>query len=237
MHTKCNILVYLAVWKRPVITELCFRGIQRMKTHPDYEINALAVISEEEMIPLCEKYGINWVMYKNNPLGEKKNFGLKEAKKFEFDYLMEIGSDDLVLNELLDDYKRLIGKSEFFGISDAAYINSENGDCRRLISRSTYGAGRMISRKALDLIGWNLWYDHLNRGMDNNSVFALNKKGVTYYRTAPMEFPGVIDIKSEENIWKFNYFLGVEYDKDNVLEKLSAPERELLESLYAEGSR
>jgi hypothetical protein len=235
MQMRTKILIYLAVWKRPLITELCFRGIDRIKQHPDFDIDALAVISEESAIPLCEKYGVKWVMYKNEPLGEKKNFGLKEAKKFEFDYLMEIGSDDLVLNELLDSYKEKIEQGkDFFGISDAAYINSETGECRRLISRSTYGAGRMISRKALELVGWNLWYDHLNRGMDNNSVSALNRKGIPYFRLSPMEFPGVIDIKSQENIWKFNYFLGVEYDKQNFMDKLSQPEVELLESMYAE---
>lgn len=236
MQTRTKILIYLAVWKRPKITELCFRGIDRLKSHPDFDISALAVISEESMIPLCDQYGVKWVMYKNEPLGEKKNFGLKAAQKMDFDYLMEIGSDDLVLNELLDDYKRVIGKSQFFGISDAAYINSETGECRRLISRSTYGAGRMISRDALEKVGFNLWYDHLNRGMDNNSVSALNRKGVPYFRVAPMDFPGVIDVKSQDNIWKFNYFLGVEYDKENILNRLSEPERELLESMYAEKS-
>ncbi len=234
MQPRTKILIYLAVWKRPLITELCFRGIDRLKTHPDFDISTLAVISEESIIPLCEKYNVKWVMYKNNPLGEKKNFGLKEAKKMDFDYLMEIGSDDLILNELLDSYSEMIktGK-DFFGISDAAYINSETGECRRLISRSTYGAGRMISRKALELVGWSLWHDFLNKGMDNNSVIALNKKGIPYYRTSPMEFPGVIDVKSAENIWKFNYFHGVDYDKENFLDKLSEPERELLESMYA----
>lgn len=232
MQTLTKILVYLAVWKRPEITELCFLGIKRLQSHPDFSIQALAVISEPEMIPLCEKYGIAWTMYKNEPLGEKKNAGLQIAKDFEFDYLMEIGSDDLALNELLDNYKELIGKVDFFGISDAAYINSETGECRRLISKSTYGAGRMISRKALERAGWVLWADRLNRGLDNNSVFALQSKGFIYQRMKPMDFPGVIDIKSKENIWKFNYFLGVEYDINEILKRISAEEREILESLY-----
>lgn len=227
-----KILIYLAVWKRPLITELCFRGIKRLQSHPDFNIEALAVISEDEMIPLCEKYGIHWVMYKNDPLGEKKNFGLQKAKEFDFDYLMEIGSDDLVLNELLDDYKNHIGK-DFFGISDAAYINSETTECRRLISKSTYGAGRMISRKALEKSGWVLWQDRLNRGLDNNSVFALQRKGINYVRVKPLDFPCVIDVKSNENIWKFNYFLGVEYDINEVLKRISEPEKELLMSLNA----
>lgn len=236
MQSRTKILVFLAVWRRPQITELCFRGIQRLKTHPDFDINTLAVISEESAIPLCEKYGVNWVMYKNDPLGEKKNFGLKKAKEFDFDYLLEIGSDDLILNELLDDYKQYIGKHEFFGIKDAAYINSEGGECRRLISRSTYGAGRMISRSALEKVKWALWKDYLNRGMDNCSVYALKMANVNYVMVPPMEFPGVIDVKSQENIWKFNYFLGVEYDKKEITKRLSESENELLSSLYVEGA-
>src|SRR6478736_8593969 len=125
MQTPTKILVYLAVWKRPEITELCFRGVKRIQQHPDFDIQALAVISEPGMIGLCEKYGIAWMMYKNEPLGEKKNAGLQKAKEFDFDYLMEIGSDDIVLNELLEDYKKYIGENEIFGIADAAYINSE----------------------------------------------------------------------------------------------------------------
>lgn len=226
-----KVLIYTAVWKRPHITELCFVGINRLKQHPKYSIEALSVISEESMIPLCEKYGINWVMYKNDPLGEKKNFGLKKAKEFDFDYLMEIGSDDLILNELLDDYLKYIGKSDFFGISDAAYINSETGECRRLISRhSTYGAGRMIHRSVLEKCNWTLWGDKLNKGMDNNSVLNLQRKGISYTKATVMEFPGVIDVKSQDNIWKFNYFLGVPYDKNEIFKRLSEKEVELINS-------
>lgn len=230
MRTSTKLLIYLAVWRRPSITEICFTGIQRLKNHPDYDIRALAVISEESMIPLCEKYGVEWVMYKNEPLGEKKNAGLQKAKEIEFDYLMEIGSDDLILNELLDDYKQYLGKYLFFGVSDAAYIESDTLACRRLISRSTYGAGRMIHRSVLEKVDWKLWNDHINRGMDNNSVLSLQRKGVMYQRVTPMEFPGVIDVKSDENLWKFNYFLGVEYDINEIFKMISDEEVKLIES-------
>lgn len=229
-----RILIYLAVWKRPSITELCFMGIQRLKKHPDFQIYALAVISEESMIPLCEQYGINWTMHKNEPLGEKKNHGLSVAKHYEFDYMMEIGSDDLILNELLDDYKNYIVKHEFFGITDAAYINSESGECRRLISRhSTYGAGRMIHRRLLEAMNWKLWNDNISKGMDNNSVLSLQRKGFSYTKVKPIDFPCVIDVKSEENIWKFNYFLGQPYDSSEILKRLSPEEVKMLESHVA----
>jgi hypothetical protein len=206
--------------------------LERLKKHPDFDIKVLAVISEESMISLCEAYGVNCVMHKNEPLGEKKNFGLEKARDFEFDYLMEIGSDDLILNELLDSYKPLIeAKDNFFGISDAAYIDSSEGNCRRLMSRATYGAGRMISRSALQRMRWRIWADKLNRGLDNNSVFNFQKAGFVYNKVTPIEYPCVIDVKSRENIWKFNYFLGVEYSYNECVSRLSEDERNYLQEL------
>lgn len=231
MQTRTKILIYLAVWKRPGITELCFAGIERLRRHPDFDIEVLAVISEHEMIPLCEKYEVNWVMYKNDPLGEKKNFGLQKAKDFGFDYLMEIGSDDLILDELLDQYKNFEG--EFYGICDIAYLDTETGLCRRHVGASTYGAGRMISRATLEKAGWKLWKDRLNRSLDNNSVFALVKQGIKYKQVAPLDFPCVIDVKSQENIWKFNHLLGFEFDFEIIKPKLSEKETNLLKCLVA----
>lgn len=234
----CKILVYLAVWKRPHITELCFAGLNRLRQHPDFDIDVLAVISEESMIPLCSKYKVNWVMAPNQPLGRKKNAGLAIAKNFQFDYLLEIGSDDLILNELLDSYKPFIeSKVPIFGVNDAAYIDSETGTCRRLTRvKTTYGAGRMISRELLEKVRFKLWSDNAKIGLDNNSLFGLQKIGVKYTKVAPMEFPGVIDVKSEENIWGFNYFLGEPYDKGEIYSRLSEIEVKMLKSYVIEST-
>lgn len=142
------VLIFLAAWKRPAITEICFMGIARLKAR--FPIETMCVISEEDMIPLCEKYGINWTFYKNDPLGEKKNHGLNEAMKLKWDYLLEIGSDDLVKDELIEKYSEYFGKYEMFGTKDSAIINSKNGKCMRLVSDTPYGLGRCISRKILE---------------------------------------------------------------------------------------
>ena len=116
-------------------------------------MKAFVVISEESLIPLCDKYGIQWTMYKNNPVGEKKNHGLNEAMKLEWDYLLEIGSDDVLKNEVLDYYEPYIQKGqEFFGAKDALIVNSESGACYRVKSDTAYGMGRMVSRKALEKV-------------------------------------------------------------------------------------
>lgn len=143
-----KILIFLAAWKRPEITEICFMGINRLKKR--FPIDSLCVISEDSMIPLCEKYGIRWTMHENLPLGAKKNHGLNEAMKLEWDYLIEIGSDDLVKDELIELYQQYFGKYDCFGTKDSIVINSETGECIRLKSDTPYGLGRCISRKVIE---------------------------------------------------------------------------------------
>lgn len=143
-----KVLIFLAAWKRQAITEICFMGLKRLKNR--FPIETFCVISEEEKIPLCEKYGIRWVFYKNEPLGEKKNYGLNEAMKLEWDYLLEIGSDDLVKDELIELYSEHFGKHDYFGTKDAVIIDSKTGMCRRLKSDTTYGLGRCIARSVIE---------------------------------------------------------------------------------------
>ena len=111
----------------------------------------LAVISEDSMIPLCNKYGIDYVFYKNQPLGEKKNFGLTEAFKKDWDYLVELGSDDLIKNEYLEVIKPHLGE-QLLGINNLAFINSETGECNVMQTNTWFGLCRMIRRDSLEKI-------------------------------------------------------------------------------------
>ena len=235
MQDRIKILIYLALWKRPQITELCFKGLNRLRQHPDFDIQVLAVASEQEMIPLCEKYNVHVVTHSNLPLGKKKNFGLQAARSFKFDYLMEIGSDTIILNALLDEYKKdFIGVHHFFGIGDAAFIDTETKICRRVCGASTYGGGRMISRAALEAMDFKIWPDDINKGLDNKSVFKLAREGGFWYQQLrPGSIPLVFDIKSAENIWPFNHLLGVDFDVNRLLAKMSVEEVDALKDLWS----
>lgn len=212
-----KLLIYTAVWKRPEITEICFMGLKRLGQQ------ALAVISEVDMIPLCEKYGVEWVMHENHPLGEKKNAGLERAREIDFDFLIEIGSDDLILNELINQYQKFFVKYDFIGVCDAAYINAETLECRREIGTTPYGAGRAISKRALELVDYELW-PKANRGLDKYSLNKLYNKGIKYWQIPPIDYPLVIDIKSPVNLWKFNKTKGVKYDIEEIYSRLSSEE-------------
>lgn len=152
-----KILFFLAVWKRPEITELCFMGLQRLMKRGS--VQALAVISEDSMIPLCKKYGINFIMHENEPLGKKKNAGLNAAMKMDFDYLIELGSDDVILDDIFEVYKPLMDRGEdFFGSNRLLFVDTSTATCRDYIAEEAqygygWGLGRVMSKKMLEKFG------------------------------------------------------------------------------------
>lgn len=215
-----KLLIFLAVWRRPEITEICFLGINRLRKSGLAPIDAFAVISEESMIPLCKKYGIDYVMHPNYPLGEKKNYGLKAAMQKDFDYLIEIGSDDVLKTEFLSLYPF---EKDVYGLKDFITLNTDDGACRRLSYRDgAFGVGRAISRRAIESVG-QLWHPKQTHGLDNHSEFELSKKGFLMTRI-DSEKPLTIDIKGPDNLWPFNYLAGSHYELDDALEGLSEEE-------------
>lgn len=224
-----KLLIYLAVWKRPEITEICFMGINRLRKSGLFPIEAFAVISEESMIPLCEKYDVKYCVYKNEPLGEKLNYGLRESMRLDWDYVVCIGSDDLLYNQYLEEIKPHLGVRDFFGISNFLILNSEDGACRNINAKSPYGIARVISRKAVEKIG-NVWDDKKHRGMDGHSFFKM----VPLFGSLQIQTkePLAIDVKSETNIWAFNYLIGSKYSFDKAIEGLSVEEVTAIKSLH-----
>ena len=226
-----KLLIFLAVWKRPEITEICFMGLNRLRKHPDYDINVLAVISEESMIPLCEKYNVSWVMHENQPLGAKKNFGISEAMKKEFDYLIEIGSDDVLKNEYLEVISPYLGVNNLIGIDHAAYINAATGACRYIKSKTSFGMGRAVRKSALEKVG-KMWSNKQNKGMDKHSTFTMAQAGVLERRISS-DLPLGIDIKSDVNIWGWRdiKMLTRPYSLDKALDGLSKEEINAIQCL------
>jgi hypothetical protein len=229
-----KLLFFLAVWKRPEITEICFMGLNRLKGLNRYPIEVLAVISEESMIPLCERYGVKWCFHENDYLGAKKNFGLQEALKMDFDFLIEIGSDDLIKNEYLDCIKF---DRDVLVPAELALLNTEDGRSKRLTFRhARFGAGRAISRRAIEAVKGKLWKDDLSRGLDNYSIHILSKNGF-FERRISWSSPLVIDLKSKDNIWSFDVFPGIECASDEVMAGLSKEETNAIKALQWQSAK
>ena len=201
-------------------------GLQRLMKK--YDAESLAMISEESMIPLCEKYGVMWCMHENLPIGRKKNHGLKHALKLEWDYVIELGSDDLIKDELIELYRPHFGERDFLLTDSIAFINSRTGACRYVQSRSHYGLGRCLGRKVIEQT--EVYSDKINQGIDKHVLFHLTLKGFSP-KFIHTERPLTIDIKSDVNIWKYSSSVGRKISFQEVVEGLGADEIEAIESL------
>jgi len=176
-----KIIILIPIWRRPELTRKCIQALRKLKpkgvellpvmiisnTDPDYSMNC----------DTCWIYKCSFSLVANKPLGFKKYIGLKDAvdKYFDYDYIMELGSDDFINPKLFDLYDPdlydpfMSEGVKFFGLNNL-YMYSVKQD--KLIwvkeyagEEMTYGAGRMIHRSVIEKIGCNLWDDY-NEGLD-----------------------------------------------------------------------
>jgi len=161
----------IALWKRPVITRICFEGIKRLqKTIP---IEPICIYSEDDSKSLCKEYGFEAYEYKNDPLGEKLNFGLERALESEWDYLLQIGSDDLLSEKLFEMYDPFIAKSSrAFGLSTMYFYDIRTKESYFESISNIFGCGRMIHRGTFDTNRAKFRYGHTYSGTD-----TVKKKG------------------------------------------------------------
>jgi hypothetical protein len=199
-------------------------SIKRLQKVEGFDVKGFAVISEESMIPLCEKYGILWCMHENLPLGRKKNFGIEKALEYEFDYLIEIGSDDILKSEILEAYK---WDAPVIGLMEFGLLNTVNGNCKRIKTNiPKFGAGRAIKREALG----KLWPDNLSKGLDNRSNMHLGRNGFLA-KGVKWDRPLVTALKGETNIWSFRAIHGHKHTIEEALNGLSEEEINAIQCL------
>jgi len=229
---KMKILVLTPVWKRPEITELYCLGILRLKRK--FDIDVLCVCSPEDPTHntlILDKYKIPYVLHENK-LGKKKNFGLQEALKKDWDYLLEMNSDDIIKDELIEVYAKLMEQGvPFIGMGNFVFYNSETGEskeCTFRDSHTVFGIGRAYKRDVVE--GKKLWDDEADRGMDNHSERVLMKDKV-YARITTTEEPLAFDIKSNVNLWSYKQMPGKPYLTGKLFMGLSDAEKEHLNGL------
>ena len=150
-----KVAIYFAVYKRLKVLKIFLDGLERLKEeNKDIEFIPFAVYSNDDEGIILKEYGVRSLKFDNEYLGRKKNAGLKEVLKLDWDYLLELGSDDLVSSKLIDFYRpRWEAGDSCFGISSCYFIDSATGRVAFWKHNYAIGAGRCIKRSVLDTLG------------------------------------------------------------------------------------
>lgn len=226
-----KILILIPCWKRPDITQIVFENLSMFKNSAEWDVKVLTILSPgdpflSEIENQVQEFGFDICYFKNLPVGNKLNAGINFAlKKFDFDYLMNFGSDDLIHPQIVKLYENHIKeKVKFFGINNLYFYDLRSSkltqdpvERTRCFFYHTYndcksiGAGRMIHRAVLEdmiKVHYDVYSFDCSQGMDGNSAgrikFALEIEDTVI---DAFYFPYIVDIKTDTNI---NHILNID---------------------------
>jgi hypothetical protein len=204
-----KVLILVPVWQRPEITKIWIEGVKWFKTQ---NVTILTILSQEdpffkENLSFIKKI-CDFCYFQNKPLGQKINAGIEYAlEAFDFDYLMNLGSDDLIHPAIWNLYDSFLNdKIDFFGLDKIYFYEPRTGKLGHSLPY-VWGAGRMISRRLLEMIrskGEFLYKSQFSRGLDCNSMDRIKDMfAIGYKQIETGTFPYVVDIKTEVGINDF----------------------------------
>lgn len=214
---KIRICLLVAVWKRPEVTVACFHNIKRLVDYrPElFEITPVVVVSEKWAARLCQEFGFAYILHKNKPLGKKMNVGLKAALMYDWNWLMQLGSDDFVEPVFLDFYFPYLVHGKFFGQKSLVVVDAASGEMKQITTQNVFGALRCI-RRELIVQSLPLWEPERMRGLDGSSMKSI--------QSATGISPEAVTVP----VWLFDYKTGVNintYDRTagHLVKDLSLP--------------
>ena len=199
--------ILTALWGRPNITYLFLDRLMHLQNK--YGVIGACVGTNNEFRASCEMREILYTDYKNKPLGEKWNHGMKMFRDTDVTHVMILGSDDLVSDDFMEYSLDFAKDKDFCGCKDL-YMYGANPSRRGWMGLYYFryrgyliGPGRCYSRSVIEQLDYELWSPTKNYGLDGSVVKRIKTLGPDVRRGSFfMQDEGlfVIDIKTRGNI-------------------------------------
>jgi hypothetical protein len=169
------------------------------------------------------KNGFKFVEAPNDCLGTKMNIGIERALEYDFDYLMNLGSDDIITKDLFKAYEPYFkDKKPFFGSTRLTFLDSRSKEAKTFDYGVMIGAGRCIRRDVLEscavVDGEVIMYDKIQAGLDMNSAKKFAKWSMIEIKN---DYDTIYDIKSDVNIWAYDIMKGNNIDFGDAVSGLN----------------
>ena len=233
-----KIAVTTMIWQRHSVFKVWASHYKVLQQKfPEIELIVTVAGSEGNVSKhLVESYGFKYIECPNTPLGFKANTRLMFTSLFAPDYVILVGSDDLISEKLFGRYidwaKEGIGEVAPMDIyyynaatEECAYSHGYQDEKRR---GEPIAAGRMLSRHVLHNLSWQLWDNGEEKMLDGHPVRRLKTfpHSIRYYYCRE-EDAHLLDVKSPVNMtpfkWRKNFDeVGLEILKPFDVKKLKA---------------
>ena len=193
-----KIALHLPVWQRLELTRAMYHGLERNTIEfgvLGYELEVHVGYSEPEHKALAEEFG--WIAHEvtNETLGLKNQALFEAMKAYEWDWLMQLGSDDFLLRGGAECIVNEMQVSEFSAFNCLFFFNAETRKGWHLRGYRC-GAGRFMSRRICDRV--NTMWNERRKGLDGWS--ANRVKEVTGVSVKTMKGTYIADVKTDVNV-------------------------------------
>jgi len=211
-----RIAILTAIHNRIELTEIFIertkRAIEEANTTNEYVLCSVISIDSKKPKNLDGRQML--ITYTDNdPLGKKWNAGMRHARTYaDPDYVMILGSDDLISSSLLELIDHKINQGyEFISFKDLYFYSLNRkrvkfGECGYWDGRGqnrSLGPARVCHRRILEKINWAPWGETKNSGLDGSFIknikdYIPEKKKILLSLKETNTY--CLDIKTEGNI-------------------------------------
>lgn len=195
------------IWAQVILNIICNFANQQVK------ISVVVAGSENQVSKkLVEQYGFEYIETPNTPLSRKANLRLQKCKELNPDYILFLGSDDLIscktfkylLKQMRKGYDAIYNMDLYIydTISGIASYNKEYSNHREGEPKAP---GKCFSKRLLNKLRWKLWDENLSRNLDGNLQKSLKKvKHSRHLYWLKKEKLMIVDIKDKNSITPFS---------------------------------
>lgn len=170
-------------YRRPEITTAVVRNLFE-QTVP---IDIVVVGSERQDREAAMEAGALYVEHDNAPLSYKIQAGVNMARELNPDAIMTCGSDDWLSANWIETLGPYLENYEIVGSGAAYLLRILSVDIVQLVRLTAYtgtsrygepiGTGRLISKRTLDGLDWQLYRESKDSGCDRMSFRIMKKNG------------------------------------------------------------
>ena len=220
-----KITMVTGVWKRPEVFKMFAKGVRYLNNEIDgLNLEVIVAGSEgEKSRKMVEDEGFTYIEIANQPLAAKMNATTLKAKESNPDYVICMGSDDVLHPSAMVHYLEWMNKGyDFIGCQDFYFYDMQSGKSlywggymERYRRMHTAGAGRCISRKLMERWNWQPWtvgddamLDNSMQGKIRGKQRVLNLKRLNAY---------ALDIKSVENMTPFERWGNTKFINSEII--------------------
>lgn len=164
--------------------------------------------------------------YDGELLGSKLNDAVQWMAEYDWDFLMVLGSDDLLRPQIWGYIRTAIDEGlDFFGFNECAVYDRINHKAKTWNhGPNTIGAARCISRKLVEACDWVMWDNDRMNGIDSNQEAIVFSKTKVYPHIIPTLRPVICDIKDGDNLNSFDDVPGIEANVGRIRKDFPALE-------------